>query len=70
MTMSTVISKITAVAEAEGYCSRLMSFWIIKRPYVGGLAPGLMKRTVMKSPITKGHNEDGSDHDPRLGQGE
>ena len=50
MTISTVHSKTTAVAQAEGYKRRPISFEI-KRPTLALWLP-LIKRTVMKSPIT------------------
>ena len=51
MVKRTVSSNTTAVAAAEGYCSRPMSFEI-SRPTLADCEPD-MKRTVMKSPITR-----------------
>ena len=48
--ISTTASRITAFAQAAGYCSS--EIWLeIIRP-TEALCPPLMNRTVMKSPIT------------------
>src|SRR6056297_3094742 len=50
ITISTVQSSTTAVAAAEGYCNRLISFEM-RRPTLARCEPDI-NRTVIKSPIT------------------